>query len=144
VNNHLEPLFPSAPTRSTCVVLFGFTAALCWWVAMVGVVNGAAGALFLGLPILATIGTVLAIRGRGRHGGKHVKSLRHPHRRAPAWNRRTVVILGGFTAVLCWWLGVIAVIVSGGGAQAFLAFLTVPLLATMGTVLAATAGRTAG
>ncbi|MHC6219478.1 hypothetical protein [Arthrobacter sp. MMS24-S77] len=58
----------SAPSvhRGSLVILCGFTAALCWWIALVGVANGAAGTIVLAVPVLATIGTILAARHRGR------------------------------------------------------------------------------
>jgi hypothetical protein len=45
-----------------------------------------------------------------------------------------LVVLCGYTSALCWWIGVAGVANTGGGAQVFL---TVPVLATIGTVLVA-------
>ncbi|MCZ9882623.1 hypothetical protein [Arthrobacter sp. B2a2-09] len=66
MNSDLKPLIPSRPvTRTTLVVLCGFTAALCWWIAIVGMMNSAAGTVVLTVPVLATIGTLLAARHKG-------------------------------------------------------------------------------
>lgn len=58
MSTNLEPLIPARPaSRPTLLVLCGFTAALCWWIVLVGVVNSDAGAIFLAVPVLATIAT---------------------------------------------------------------------------------------
>ena len=136
VSSNLEPLIPTRPaTRTILVVLCGFTAALCWWIVIVGVVNSGAGIIFLTVPVLATIATFSAARlQRQGHKAKHVN---RPHRRNArgvlSANRSSMVILCGFAAALCWWIGMAGVINSGGGAF----FLAIPLLATIGTLFAA-------
>ncbi|MBD1592249.1 hypothetical protein HC744_09440 [Arthrobacter sp. S1_S22] len=48
-------------------------------------------------------------------------------------NRRTLlVLLAAFTTALLWWIGIVGVITTGGGA---LMFLTIPALATIGTIM---------
>ena len=54
--------------------------------------------------------------------------------------RKFVVVVGGFTAALCWWIGITGLVNTGGGGAVFL---TVPVLATLGTVLAARASHPA-
>ncbi|MDQ0677405.1 ribosome-associated protein YbcJ (S4-like RNA binding protein) [Arthrobacter pascens] len=136
MSSNLETPIPTRPpTRTMLVVLTGFTAALCWWIGMVGVVNSGGGAqVFLTIPVLATIGTLLAARRRGRQKAKHVSQPPGHARGALSENRRSLVVLSGFTAALCWWIGIVGVVNSGGGAQVFL---TIPVLATIGTLLAA-------
>lgn len=59
MSTNLEPLIPARPaSRPTLLVQCGFTAALCWWIVLVGVVNSGAGAIFLAVPVLATIATL--------------------------------------------------------------------------------------
>jgi hypothetical protein len=138
VGSHLEPWTPSrGATRTTLIILCGFTAALCWWIGIAGVANTGGGAqLFLAIPVLATIGTVLLAARRGpRQKAKHVNQP-HSHKALGALSvkRRSLVVLCGYTSALCWWIGVAGVANTGGGAQVFL---TVPVLATIGTVLVA-------
>lgn len=119
--------------------------------------------VFLGAPILATAGTYFALRRRtgrglegpagfrrrearrrsalGRHGQRHVHSARHAAGHAagnhPALRDFLVIILG-LVAVLCWWIGMTAYLNAGGLAHMeALVFLIVPVLATIGTYLAA-------
>ncbi|WP_434374215.1 hypothetical protein [Paenarthrobacter sp. FR1] len=96
--------------------------------------------------MLATTVTLLAMRRGGRPRARHVKSLpARKHRSAPAGTYAVVVVLCGFTALLSWWIGIVALFVSGAGVQAFLAFLVVPVVTTAGTILAARrAGWTGG
>lgn len=56
-------------------------------------------------------------------------------------DRRFVVVLCGFTTALLWWIGIVGVVNSGGGAQVFL---TLPVLATIGTLLTAPRYRDRG
>ncbi|WP_146069214.1 hypothetical protein [Arthrobacter sp. ZGTC412] len=56
---------------------------------------------------------------------------------APLDGRKIWVVILGFAAAMCWWLGIVGVIVSGGGGQALQVFLAVPVLVTVGTALAA-------
>ncbi len=57
----------------TLTLTIGFTAILCWWVAIVGIANtrSAGSAVFLLVPVLATAATLVALRqaSRGRSGG---------------------------------------------------------------------------
>jgi hypothetical protein len=148
VSSNLEPLTPPrGDTRPTLIILCGFTAALFWWIGIAGVANTGGGAqFFLTAPVLATIGTVLLASRRGRQKAKHVNQARSPkakHASQPQshqdWGTRPAkrtswVVLCGFTAALCWWIGIAGVANTGGGAQVFLA---IPVLATIGTVLVA-------
>jgi hypothetical protein len=123
--------------RKSLVIIGGFTAALCWWIGIVGLANSGGGAgIFLTVPVLATIGTLLAARHRGRRAPRHSSELRsHTARSHPLpATRYSLVIIGAFTAVLCWWIGIVGLMNSGGGAALFLA---VPVLATLGTLLVA-------
>ncbi|WAH99108.1 hypothetical protein [Arthrobacter sp. MMS18-M83] len=136
MSSNLEPLIPARPaTRTALVILTGFTAALCWWIAIAGVANSAAGIIFLAIPVLATIATLRAARRRPPpHKAQHVNQLqRHRARGALSAHRRSAVVLCGFTAVLCWWIAIVAVVNIAAGTVV----LTVPVLATIGTVLAA-------
>lgn len=146
MSGNLEPMFPLGPaTRSTRGILLAFTAALCWWIGIAGSINSAGGALYLGIPVLATIATLLAIRRPGNPRAKHVKARPiRKHRVAPAGTRPVAIILCGFTALLSWWIGIVALLVIGGRAQAFLAFLIVPVVATIGTFLAVRPTKWAG
>lgn len=45
-------------TRSNLLILAVFTAALCWWIAIVGF-NTGAGAFFLWIPVVVMAGTVV-------------------------------------------------------------------------------------
>jgi hypothetical protein len=114
-------------------LLCGFTAILCWWIGIAGVVNSQGGAyLFLGVPALLTVGTFLLGRRRhqtARHRGQ--PRLTETHNRLPSPQRQTVVLLCGFAAVLCWWIGIVGVVNSQGGAYLFLG---VPALLTLGTL----------
>lgn len=148
MSSNLEPLkSPRGDTRTTLIILSGFTAALFWWIGIAGVANTGGGAqVFLAIPVLATIGTVLLASRRGRQKAKHVNPARSPKAKyasqpqshqdggtRPA-KRTSWVVLCGFTAALCWWIVIVGVANTGGGAQVFLA---IPLLATIGTVLIA-------
>lgn len=139
MNGNLEPLFPPRPgTRSTRRILLGFTAALCWWIGIAGSINSTGGALYLLIPVSATLATLFAVRRPGHPRAKHVKTPpTRKRRRAPAGTQTVVLILGGFTALLSWWIAIVALLISGGGIQAFLVFLFVPIAATAGTILAA-------
>lgn len=138
MGSNLEPLIPSrGATRTTLIILCGFTAALCWWIGIAGVANTGGGAqLLLAIPVLATIATVLLAARRGpRQKAKHVNQPRsHKALGALSAKRRSLVVLCGYTSALCWWIGIAGVANTGGGAQVFL---TVPVLATIGTVLVA-------
>lgn len=142
----LEPMFPPRPgTRSPRTILLGFTAALCWWIGIAGSINSAGGALYLLIPALATVATLLALRRPGRPRAKHIKTPPpRKHRSAPAGTLAVVVVLGGFSALLSWWIAIVALLVSGGGSRAFVVFLLVPIAATTGTFLAARRAGWAG
>ncbi|CAA9241430.1 MAG: hypothetical protein AVDCRST_MAG83-1606 [uncultured Arthrobacter sp.] len=47
--------------------------------------------------------------------------------------RKSLLLLGGFTAALCWWIGLTGFINSGGGAAVFFG---IPVLLTLGAFLA--------
>lgn len=166
--NNLETIDLPGP-RDFLLITGGFATGLCWWIGMTAVINtgGLASAsglvVFLGVPVLATAGTYLALRRRtgrapestaglrrhedrrhsapGRHGRRHVRSARHAAGHAagnhPAL-RDALVIITGLAAVLCWWIGMTAYLNAGGPAHVeALVFLIVPVLATVGTYLAA-------
>jgi hypothetical protein len=109
---------PSA--RSSFLVLAGFTAVLCWWVSVVGFISTGAGTVFLVLPVIPTVLTlVLARRGSGRKAkhvgpahGPAVASVISPY-------RSSMFVLAAFAMALCWWIGIVGVVSSGGGAQVF-------------------------
>jgi len=48
--------------------------------------------------------------------------------------RKSLIMVGGFTAALCWWIGLTGFVNSGGGAAVFFG---IPVLLTLGTFLAA-------
>ncbi|UKA71449.1 MULTISPECIES: hypothetical protein [unclassified Arthrobacter] len=48
--------------------------------------------------------------------------------------RKTAAVLLGFTAALCWWIGIAGMAATGGGGQIFL---PIPVLATVGAALIA-------
>lgn len=119
--------------------------------------------LFLGAPILATAGTYLALRHRtgralegpggsrrrearrhsvsGRHRQRPVRPAGRPASHAAGMHpamRDFLVIIIGLVAVLCWWIGMTAYLNAGGLTHVeALVFLIVPVLATIGTYLAA-------
>ena len=170
--NNLETIDLPGP-RDFLLITGGFATGLCWWIGMTAVINtgGLASAsglgVFLGVPVLATAGTYLALRRRtgrapegtaglrrredlrhsapGRHGRRHVRPARHAAGHAagnhPAL-RDFLVITTGLAAVLCWWIGMTAYLNAGGPAHVeALVFLIVPVLATVGTYLAARPGN---
>jgi hypothetical protein len=132
-----DPVFVRQDLRKSLIVVGGFTAALCWWIGLTGFVNSGGGAaVFFGIPVFLTLGTFLAARRRRRRAPKHLKKLRRRPvvirlRRGP---KGSLAIIGVFTAVLCWWIGVVGFVNAGGGAGVFF---TIPLLLTLGTFWAA-------
>jgi hypothetical protein len=62
-------------------------------------------------------------------------SVGHPWLNHPA-TQDCMVIVSGFVALLCWWIGIIAFVSTGGTTGAAVFFLTAPVLATVGTLLA--------
>lgn len=135
VSSNFESLVPNRlVTRTTIVFLAGFTAALCWWIALAGVVKSAGGAIFLFVPAVATTATFLvASRQHRGHKAKHIDvSGRLKTASTFSGNRRFVILLCAFTAAMCWWIALTAVAYAGGAAI----FLTVPTLATFGTIVA--------
>ncbi|MFK0008178.1 hypothetical protein ACIQTZ_14095 [Paenarthrobacter sp. NPDC090520] len=139
MNENLEPLFRTGPsTRTVKGILWGFTAALCWWIGIAGTAYNAAGAPYLVIPALVTGVALIAMRRAGNTQTKHIKAP--PIRRHSIASRRAgaiVAILCGFTALLSWWIAIVALLVGGGGAQAILVFLFVPVVCTAGTFFAA-------
>lgn len=162
--------------RDFLVIIIGFMAVLCWWIGMTGYAmvggqaSGGAGlVVFLGVPVLATIGTYLLGRHRrpaarepdearsnralslpvsGRHRQGSIpagptRSVNRGTRSHRAMNhgaaRAFLVVISGFVATLCWWIGMTGYVAVGGaasGASGFGVFLAVPVLATAGTYLA--------
>jgi uncharacterized membrane protein YbaN (DUF454 family) len=120
--------------RTSLLVLVGFTALLCWWVAVVGFINTGAGTVFLVLPVIPTVAMlVLARRGRG-HKAKHAGIAQVPKVGPVLFPyRRSLLVLAAFTTALCWWIGIVGMVNAGGGAHMFL---SVPVLATVGMVIA--------
>ncbi|KRE63970.1 hypothetical protein ASG92_03430 [Arthrobacter sp. Soil736] len=172
--NNLETIDLPGP-RDFLLITGGFATGLCWWIGMTAVINtgGLASAsglvVFLGAPILATAGTYLALRRRtgraleGPGGSRRREARRHSvsgrHRQRPVRPagrsashtagmhpamRDFLVIIIGLVAVLCWWIGMTAYLNAGGLAHVeALVFLIVPVLATVGTYLAARPGNSA-
>ncbi|MHA7263719.1 hypothetical protein ACX80W_11005 [Arthrobacter sp. TMN-37] len=132
-----DPVLARQDLRKSLILIGGFTAALCWWIGLTGFVNSGGGAaVFFSVPVLLTLGTVLAARRRRPRAPKH---LREPRRRPAVIRLRqgptgSLTIIGVFTAALCWWIGVVGFINAGGGAGVFF---TIPLLLTLGTLWAA-------
>lgn len=123
---------PSA--RSSFLVLAGFTAVLCWWVTVAGFINTGAGIVFLVLPVIPTVLTLVLARRGHRRKAKHVDPARGPGvASAISPYRSSLFLLAAFATALFWWIGIVGVVNSGGGAQVFLA---VPTVATIGMVWA--------
>lgn len=116
-------------------LLAAFTTALLWWIGIVGVIaTGGGSALFLTIPILATIGTCLISKPRRRWTTQTLQS-RHKHKSAaPSSTLSSVIVLAAFSSALLWWIG-IAGLISTQGIGA-LVFLTVPVLTTTWTLAA--------
>lgn len=140
MNDNPEPVFaPRKTLRKTAAVLLGFTAALCWWIGFAGMAAaGGGGQIFLTIPLLATVGTVLIAAWRPSKTNVSRGLPRHKVSGGRASKPNSAVVLLGFTAGLCWWVGITAVATTGGGAQIFL---VLPTLATLGTFLAALYAR---
>lgn len=117
-------------TRSNLLILAGFTAALGWCVALLGIVNSPAGAVFLTLPALAATGIVVVATRRRREQARHRGTLSASGKTVWRAQRKSVLILLSFTAVLCWWIAIVGV---STGAGAF--FLWLPVMVTVGTVV---------
>lgn len=125
----------SRPTaRTSHLLIVGFTALLCWWIAVVGFINTGAGTVFLVLHVIPTaVMLVLARRGRG-HKAKHAGLAQEPKDGSVLLPyRRSLFGLTAFTTALCWWIGIVGMLNAGGGAHLFL---PVPILATVGMLLA--------
>ena len=132
-NDFEAPALPQPGARQLLVLLTGFTAALCWWIGIVGLVNTGGGAyLFLGIPAVLTIGTLLLMR-RDNPKAKHrgLPDLQDTHNRLSP-QRWTIVLLCGFSTALCWWIGIVGLVNTGGGAYLFLGL---PALLTLGTLI---------
>lgn len=122
--------------RGILTLLSAFTTALLWWIGIVGVITtGGGGLVFLTIPALATIGTIL-VGSRRRHPARIPGAQRRRRNMTEflAGAHYPVVILWAFTAALLWWIGIVAVTNTRGGAQLFL---TVPALASIGTLIIA-------
>lgn len=52
--------------------------------------------------------------------------------RAGRDRRALIALLAAFTTALLWWIGIVGVLTTGGGR---LIFLTIPLMATIGTIM---------
>lgn len=122
--------------RALLALLAAFTTALLWWIGIVGVITTGGGALiFLTIPALATIGTIIV--GRRRRHPLSIPAVqrwrRHRNVTLPVAHY-PVVILWAFTSALLWWIGIVGVTTTRGGAQVFL---TVPALASIGTLIIA-------
>ncbi|TDK28204.1 hypothetical protein E2F48_03730 [Arthrobacter crusticola] len=132
-----DPVYGRQDLRKYLILIGGFTAALCWWIGLTGFVNSGGGAaVFFGIPVLLTLGTLLAARRRRPRAPKHLKKFRRRPvvirlRRGP---KGSLTIIGVFTAALCWWIAVVGFVNAGGGAGVFF---TIPFLLTLGTLWAA-------
>ncbi|WP_286180156.1 hypothetical protein [Arthrobacter sp. ISL-95] len=115
--------------RSNLLILAVFTAALSWCIALLGIVNSPAGAIFVTVPALASTGIVVAARRRRRTQARQLGAPTLNSRTALRAQSNSVLILLSFTAVLCWWIAIVGL---GTGAGAF--FLWLPVLVTAGTV----------
>lgn len=61
--------------------------------------------------------------------------------------RNSLVIIGGFVAILCWWIGIAGYLIVGGqasGGGGLLVFLTIPAVATASTYVLAGHGKSKG
>lgn len=159
--------------RDFLLLTGAFATGLSWWIGMTAYVNagglasgGPGFVLFLGIPMIATLGIYRALHRRNlpsvagpegtRVHGSHRRSVsgRHSRRLAPEPSGRRAlnsvwalyrpaardffVIVAGLATVLFWWIGMTAYMNAGGLAHAeALVFLIVPVLATAGTLLAA-------
>lgn len=124
--------------RTLLALLAAFTTAMLWWIGIVGTITtGGGGAIFLTVPALATIGTIMIGHRRGRPWPIPTAQRQRRHRNAPPLPgaSHSLVILCAFTAALLWWIGITGLVSTGGsGAQPFL---TVPTIASIGTLIIA-------
>lgn len=117
--------------RSNLLILAVFTAALSWCIALPGIVNSPAGAIFLTIPALAATGIVVAAaKRRRREHARHLGTPTPNGMNALRAQSNSVLILLSFTAVLCWWIAIVGL---STGAGAFFLWLPVPV--TAGTVV---------
>ncbi|SDL85413.1 hypothetical protein SAMN04487913_1168 [Arthrobacter sp. ok362] len=124
-------------SRTLLALLAAFTTALLWWIGIVGTITtGGGGAIFLTVPALATIGTIMIGNRLRRHWLIPMGQRQRRHRNAPPPGAPySVVILSAFTTALLWWIGITGLVNTGGsGAQPFL---TVPTIASIGTLIIA-------
>lgn len=133
---HRNPATPAEPDRRMLLALLAaFTTAMLWWIGIVGTITaGGGGAIFLTVPALATIGTIMTGHRR-RHPWTIPRAQRQRrHRNTPVPGaHQSVVILCAFTTALLWWIGITGLVSTGGsGPQAFL---TVPAIASVGTLI---------
>ncbi len=131
MSSHGGPLRPArSSARSNLLIFSVFTAALSWCVALLGIVNSAAGAIFLTVPALMATGIVVAATRRRRTQPRHLGAPSLKARTTWRAQRKSVLILMSFTAALCWWIAIVGL---RTGAGAF--FLWFPVLMTAGTVV---------
>ena len=124
-------------SRTLLALLAAFTAAMLWWIGIVGTITtGGGGAIFLTVPALATIGTIMIGHRHRRYWPIPTAQRQRRHRNAPLPGAPySVVILCAFTTALLWWIGITGLVNTGGsGAQPFL---TVPTIASIGTLIIA-------
>lgn len=135
---HRNAWTTARPNRRTLLVLLAaFTTALLWWIGIVGVITTGGGALmFLTIPALATIGTIMIGNRTRRRWPIQPLQRRHKHRNVTlSGAHHSVVPLAAFASALLWWIGIAGLISTGpNGAQVFL---TVPALATAATLIIA-------
>ncbi|MBT2585928.1 hypothetical protein J7I86_08750 [Arthrobacter sp. ISL-95] len=129
MSSHSGPLTSARSSmRSNLLILAVFTAALGWCIAVLGIVNSPAGAIFLTVPALVATGVVVAGKARRRTHTRHLGTPTLNGRTTLRAQSKSVLILMSFTAVLCWWIAFVGV---STGAGAFLLWL--PVLVTAGT-----------
>ncbi|MET3175954.1 UNVERIFIED_ORG: cellobiose-specific phosphotransferase system component IIC [Arthrobacter sp. UYCu721] len=135
---HRNAASSAGPDRRTLhTLLAAFTTAMLWWIGIVGTITtGGGGAIFLTVPTLATIGTIMIGHRHGRHWPIPTAQRQRRHRNAPLPAApHSVVILCAFTTALLWWICITGLVNTGGtGAQPFL---TVPTIASLGTLIIA-------
>jgi len=124
--------------RSNLLILAVFTAALSWCVAILGVVNSPAGAIFLTVPALTTSVIVVVATRRRRARARHLHAPSLNGMTIRRVQSKSVLILMSFTAVLCWWIAIVGV---STGAGTF--FLWLPVLFTAGACATWLSSRTA-
>lgn len=127
-----EALTPGRSSmRSNLLILAVFTAALSWCIALLGIVNSPAGAIFVTVPALVATAVIVAAANRRRRAhARHLGAPTFNGMNALRAQSNSVLTLLSFTAVLCWWIAIVGL---STGAGAF--FLWLPVLVTAGTVV---------